>query len=345
MLAVLALVAWLSPAPYPTDQAMMEKVGRGVIVPGCADLNCFRMLVPAAIEALPGPSTLRWRGFAVVANAGAAIAAAYLALALGLSATAATYTAWLAATGAGSFATIHHPYNNDPFVLLLAPIITALLLAHRWIAASLIATVGVFAKEFAAAALFISAAAAALGRRWRESALQFMLAFAVTGIWVALQITLMRVYGYSYNDNPSSQPLAGGYLRLWLTHVTPASAAAALLGAYGAVYLLLPFGWRAAPVRLKQLAIGAIPAAAALIYVATPERAVWNFFFLLLPIGALVLERLPVSLALAFIAAFAIANMRIGGQIMAVPSSRYALSISIAIALLAIWRSRPLSLA
>lgn len=343
MLVVLTIVAWLSPAPYPTDQAMMERVGQGVIVPGCSDLNCFRILVPATLEALPGSSTVRWRGFSVVANAGAAIAAAYLALALGLSAPGATWTAWLAATGTGSFSTIHHPYNADPFVLLLAPLVTVLLLQNRLLAAGAIATAGIFAKEFAAAALYISAAAAALGRRWHESMRHFAVAITVTGIWVALQIALMTAFHYSYNDNPSSQPLSGGYLRLWLTHVTPLSGFAAIYGAFGAVYLLLPSGWALAPERLRQLAIGAIPAVAALVYVATPERAVWNFFFLVLPIAALVLERVPVALAGAFVASLAIANMRIGGQVMAVPSSRYAVVVSIGLALAAAWQARSAS--
>ena len=42
VLVVLVAVAGLAPAPFPTDQQMMEKVGQGVIVPGCADINCFR---------------------------------------------------------------------------------------------------------------------------------------------------------------------------------------------------------------------------------------------------------------------------------------------------------------
>lgn len=340
MVAVLAVVAWLSPLPYPTDQAMMERVGRGVIVPGCADLNCFRILVPATVEALPGPALPRWRGFAVAANAGAAIGTGYLALALGLSGAAATWAAWLAATGAGAFSTVHHPFNADPFVLLLAPVITALLLRRRWLPASVLATIGIFAKEFAAAPLYISAVASALARRWRESGLQFLLAFAVTATWIALQIALMRMFDYSYNDNPSSKPLAGGYLRLWLTHVSPLSGAAAVFGAFGAVYLLLPFGWQLAPQRLKHLTLGAIPAAAALIYVATPERALWNFYFLLTPIAALVLARASVPVAAVLVASFAIANLRIGGQVTAIPNSRYALAVSLVAALFAIRQSR-----
>jgi hypothetical protein len=336
MLGVLTIVARLSPAPYPTDQLMMERVGRGVLVPGCADLNCFRILVPAAVEALPGDAMVRWRAYAVIANALAAIAAARLALELGLSSSAATWTAWLSALGAGSLATVYHPYNADSFVLLLAPLITILLLRKRWFGAGALSTLGIFAKEFAAAPLYIASVAAGLAGRWRDCARQGLLAIAVTGIWVALQVTLIFALDYSYNDNPSSNLMAGGYLRRWLSHVTPASGAFALLGAFGGVYLLLPFGWRYAPDELKRLALGAVPALAALAYVATPERALWNFFFLVLPMAAMVLERAPVTVAVIFVASHAVANLRVGAQIAGVPHARYALALSLVAAATAI---------
>jgi hypothetical protein len=214
-------------------------------------------------------------------------------------------------------------------------------------AAGTVSTIGIFAKEFAAAPLYVAAAASALQHRWRETAQRAALAIIVTMVWLALQLTLMRIFNYSYNANPSSQPLAGGYLRLWLAHVTPATAVFALFGAYGAVYLLLPFGWRLAPAQLRQLAVGSIPALIAFVWVATPERALWNFFFLAIPIGALALATLPAGVAAAFVALFAIANLRIGAQISEVPSSRYALLATLLIAFAAWWRSsigRPMRL-
>ena len=337
---VLATVAWLAPSPQPTDQAMMEHVGQGVINPGCADLNCFRILVPAAVESLPGRSLPRWRTYAVVMNAAAAVATGWLALELGLPAAAITLTVWLSALGAGSFSTVYHPYNADSFVLFLAPVITVLLLRQRMVAAAVVSTIGIFAKEFAAAPLYIAAAASALQHRWRECGRRAALAVAVTLVWVALQLTLMRLFNYSYNENPSAQPLAGGYLRLWLAHVTPATALFALFGTFGAVYLLLPFGWRLAPPLLRQLAVGSIPAVVAFVFVATPERALWNFFFLAVPIGALALATLPAGFAAAFVVLFAIANLRIGAQVPDVPSSRYALLATLMIAVAAAWRSR-----
>lgn len=339
VVVVLAVVAWLSPVPFPTDQGMMETVGQGVIVPGCADLNCFRILVPAVVEHLPGPSLPRWRTYAVVVNAAAAVATGRLALALGLSPQAVTLAIWLSALGAGSFSTVNHPYNADPFVLFLAPVTTLLVLRGRQYAAGALATVGIFAKEFAAAPLFIVAAAAALKRDWRAFRVRFTLAVAVTGAWVGLQLALMLAFNYSYNENPSSRPLEGGYLRLWLTHVTPATAAFGLFGTFGALTLMLPFGWKLAPRVLKDLCLGAIPALCAFAYVATPERALWNFYFLAVPTAAIVLAHLPAPLAWTFVGAFTLANFRIGAQISEVPASRYALGVSIVIAGLAIVRA------
>ena len=339
VLVVLLAVAGLAPAPFPTDQQMMETVGQGVIVPGCADLNCFRILVPAVVESFPGPSLPRWRAYAVVANAAAAIATGRLALALGLAPGAVTLTIWLSALGAGSFSTVYHPFNADPFVLLLAPVTTWLLLRGHTGAAGALASLGVFAKEFAAAPLYIVAAAAALRREWVTFGHRLGLALAVTALWVAWQLLLMFAFNYSYNDNPSSKPLAGGYLRLWLSHVTPATAAFGLFGAFGAVNLALPLGWRQSPPALRALCVGAVPALLAFAYVATPERALWNFYFLAIPVGAIVLAQVPPMLSWTFVAAYTLANFRIGAQIAQVPASRYALAVSGAIALFAVVRA------
>jgi hypothetical protein len=319
---------------------MMERVGRGGIIEGCADLNCFRMLVPAIVESLPGPSMTRWRGYAVVCNTAAAVAAGWLVLQLGMPAMAATTTLWLSALGSGSLATIHHPFNADPFVWFLAPVITGLLLRSRVIQAAVLATIGIFAKEFAAAPLYIAAAASAIGRQWADCRRQALAAVVVTAAWLALQVTLMQAFNYSYGNNPSSQLQTGGYLRLWLTHVTPLTGTLAIFGTFGALWLLLPAGWAAAPVALRHLAIGALPAAAAFVYVATPERVLWNFFFLVVPIAALALTRLPVPFVAGFIALFGAANFRIGAQIAEVPASRYAVILTVALAVLAVMRPR-----
>ena len=339
---VLGLVAAVAPPPAPTDQLMMERVGQGVIVPGCSDLNCFRVLVPAVVERLPGPSLVRWRAFAVVANAAAAVAAGRLALALGLGSRAASLTIWLSALAAGSFSTVYHPYNADPLVLLMAPVITLLWIQGRVGVAALIAAVGIFAKEFAAAPLYIVAGAAALRRDWHEVRRGLLCAVGVTLLWVCLQLGLMALFGYTYNQNPSSMPLAGGYLVYWLRHVTPASALLGLFGAYGALYLLMPLGYLRAPAILRQLLLASVLPALAFVYVATPERAIGNFYFLVIPTAAIVLAALPVVPRWAFVALYAVANLRVGAQVPGIPAARYAVIGSIAIAVAAVaasWRT------
>jgi hypothetical protein len=340
--AVLSLVAWLSPPPHPTDQLTMERVGQGVIVAGCADLNCFRILVPATLEALPGPSLPRWRAYAVVANAVAAVAAGRLAVAFGLSTHAAVLTLWLSAMAAGSMGTVHHPYNADPFVLMLAPVITLWLMSGRPRAAGALAAIGIFAKEFAAAPHVIVAGAAGLRRDWAAFGRGLAQAAGIIGLWVCLQLALTLVFGYSYNQNPSSRLWEGGYLVLWLRHMSVASALFAVFTAYGALYLAMPLGFRLAPPKLKHLVLAAIPAAAAFVYVATPERAIGNFYYLVVPLAAMVLASLPVAATAVFVACFAAANLRIGAQIPGVPASRFALMASSAIAVAAVvvaWRS------
>jgi len=118
--------------------------------------------------------------------------------------------------------------------------------------------------------------------------------------------------------------------------VSPATAAFGLFGAFGALNLMLPLGWKMAPPALRALCLGALPALAAFVYVATPERALWNFYFLAVPAAAIVLAYLPAALGWLFVAAYALANFRIGAQISQVPASRYALALSIILAIIAI---------
>ena len=246
---------------------------------------------------------------------------------------------WLSALGAGSLSTIYHPYHADPFVLWLAPVTTLWLIKGRTLAAGALATAGVLAKEFAAAPLYIAAAAAAWTGDRSAFVKRLAVAVTVTLIWVALQILLMSAFGYSYNANPSARVLSGGYAWYWLQHVTFRTGAYALFGTFAALNLLIPFGWRHAPAPLRALAIGAVPALIAFIYVATPERALWNFYFLAIPIGAIVLASLPPVLRWGFVACYLIANLRIGAQIPDAPAARYALAGSVLIAIAAIVRS------
>src|SRR2546430_6035504 len=57
-------------------------------------------------------------------------------------------------------------------------------------------------------------------------------------------------------------------------------------------------------------------------YVQRPDRALWNFHFLVVPFGALVLERAGDRLAAATLATFAIGNLKVGAQLPWIPAAR-----------------------
>jgi hypothetical protein len=121
----------------------------------------------------------------------------------------------------------------------------------------------------------------------------------------------------------------------------PAAAISSLVSEFGAVYLLIPFGWISAPRTLKQLSIAAVPFAAFLAYVEQPDRALWNFHFLAFPLAAIVLDDLPATARWAFVGFYALANARVGAQLEIAPPARFPLAVSAAIAVAAValhWR-------
>jgi membrane protein implicated in regulation of membrane protease activity len=100
-----------------------------------------------------------------------------------------------------------------------------------------------------------------------------------------------------------------------------------------------------APPKLRAFAIAAVLPGLALSYVQIPDRALWNFYYLWIPLAAIVLAALPPVWAWTFVVMFGVSNLRIGAQLPFVPPMRIPMAITIAIAIVAIvmkWRaSRP----
>jgi hypothetical protein len=344
MVVVLAVVLRAVPDPQPTDEYNMQRIGQQMLIAGCDDLNCFRILVPAIVESFPGPVLERWRWYAVLGNASGAIVAGELALAFGLTRQAALLTMWLSAVGFGSMSMVYHPYTADSLMFLLCPLVTLMLVRGRLAWAGAIATIGIFGKEVAAAPLFIAAIAHGIERQWRPAAQTLAVALGVTAIWIALQLTLMSLFQYGYGPNPSVDLFAGGYFKYWLEHAGLRNAGVALFVEYGAIYFLAAYGLMLAPKRLRAFAIGAIPPALALSYVQIPDRALWNFYYLWVPLAAIVLTSLPMLAGWVFTLMFGLANVRVAGQVMSVPPIRVTITITLVIAVAAIvakWRAVP----
>jgi hypothetical protein len=336
LVVLLGVIAWLSPAPdHVTDRDIYEATASHFIVVDCTDLHCFRVLVPWAIGIVPGPSLLKWKAYAVLGNAAAAVAVYQLCLAFGLTRRAAWLASTASAFGFGSLYTLHDVFTADPLMYFLGGFVTLQLLAERVAYSGALAAVGVFAKEFVAAPLFAFSALAAIERRPDLALRTLAAALFAFLVWLALQLTLMLRFNYGYGANPSTDLLGGGYLLPWFEKQSLRGALSALFDVYGVHYILACAGMLWAPNRLKRLALVSIPVALIFAYVQQPDRALWNMHYLMMPLAAVVLARVSNVLAWGTIGAGALANLRVGAQLPLVPA-RFALGISLVLGCAAI---------
>jgi hypothetical protein len=331
----LGAIAFFSPRPdRVTDRDVYEASARYHIVPDCTDLHCFRLLVPWTLGVFPGSSDLRWKSYAVICNAAAALCLFSLCLTLGLTYRTARFASIVTAFGFGSLYTLHDPFTADPLMFALGPLLMDLMLRGHIAAAGVIGSIGVLGKEFAAAPLFIFTASAAVERHWATAARALAAANAAFIVWIAAQLTLMLRYNYGYGDSTSTQLLSGGLIVHWFAKMSVRGVLSAMFNEFGALYVLAPIGFLLAPAPLRRLAVVALPAAALFSYVQQPDRALWNFHFLIVPLGAVVLDRAPAFLAWATTGAFAFANLRVGAQL-TLPAARFALGLSVLLAIVA----------
>jgi hypothetical protein len=333
--AVLGAIAAAASTQRLPDSYYYERIAAQTIIPGCAEIHCFRPLVPWMLGLLP-PSLAKWKAYAAFSNVGAALAVYDLCLVFGMTTRASVLAGSLSAFGFGSLYTLFEPFTADPLMFWFSPLVTRWLLQDRFLRAGGLAALGVFAKEFVVAPMVIVTLADVRGGRWTHARRTAAAAAVGFGLWLAMQFWFMHAYGYSYGDNKSPRIASGGYLVFWLQHETVRGAAAAMAVEFGALYLLIPFGFRKAPASLRALAVAAIPIACIFGYVQQPDRALWNFHFIATPLSALVIDALPNVLAVAFVLLFGLSNLRIGAQVSSVPEARYAVALTVMLAVLAI---------
>ena len=345
--ACLAAIAWWSPVPErATDRGLYEDMAAQWTIPHCSEPHCFRVLVPWTVGRLPGPAVAKWRAYAVIMNVVAGAGVAALCLAWGLSRRVALMAAVASVFGFGSLYTLHDSFTADPLMFAIGPWVVWLLERQRLGWAAVVAMAGVTAKEFAAAPVYVFAAASWLRGNVALAIRVFAIGTLAFAVWLGLQLFLMSRFGYSYGNSASANLLGGSYLATWLDGVSGRAALSAMAAEFGALWLLAPAGFIAAPRNLQLLVIAALPVAALFAYVQQPDRALWNFHFLVTPLAALILARAPAPLAWATLGTFAFANLRLGAQIAAVPAARFALALSAGLAVACIattWRQRPVT--
>src|SRR6185503_9501123 len=216
------------------------------------------------------------------------------------------FATWISAFGFGSLQSIFDPYTSDPVMYLIGPLMMSDLLRDRLWRPGAIGSIGVLAKEFAAVPLWMFALMSALRRRWNMAARAALAAGAATLVWLTVQTVFMTLYNYSYGGNPSVNLLGGGYLAVWVSALGRPRAAAYLFLAFGPLFVLLVAGLTRASRTLRLLAWSSLPPAIAFAYVQQPDRSLWNFHFVVIPIAMLVLQELPDRWCWLFVIAFGV---------------------------------------
>ena len=341
MIAVLGTVAWLSPQPWwETDRDVYERMGREWVVPGCNDFHCFRPLVSWVLGRIPGPPLVIWKSYAVLCQAGAGLAMALWAMRWGATPGSARMVGWLTALGSGACYTLFDPYASDPLMHLLGPVLMLMIDRHRLAGAATLSAIGVFAKEFAAVPLVISAAARAVQGQWPEARRLTAAALGVIAVWAAWQISARTVLHYTTGPTYSADLTTGGYVVFWLLTLSTTLVITLIAMVLGGLWLLWPAGLMRGPRALRQLTFAAVPAILVFNALQQPDRALWNFAFLVMPAVAIALDRAPAMLGWLLVAAQALLNMRFGAQLPQLPPARVSLAASVVIAAVIIWRGR-----
>ena len=309
--AALAAVIHLAAPEQPrlSDRAEYEYNGLEVLAPRCPHtIYCYRILVPIVLAQLPVDPELRWRGLAWLAHtATGTIVAAALPAGSPLIA-----SVLLQSSYAFTF-TAYDPYSPDPIVFVIAALILYYWTADRAFAATLLAIVFVFAKE--TVALIASAPAiAAVVYRDRATWWRWLAPAALAWITLLTFHWYMDTFaGWGIAKNPAASFSTGSWLALWWQN-NPSLLRKALMifSPFGFAWLFAALGCRHATLSLRQLAIGAVLPLAALVYVQTPERALGNAFFVVIPLATIFLSRVPAAPAWAATITSALVTAKIG---------------------------------
>ena len=341
LLVVAGAMAWLAPEPaYETDRGVYERMGHEWLVPGCNDFHCFRPLVSWVLGRLPGPPIVIWKAYAVFAQVGAGIAMAYWVMRWGVSASTARMVAWLTALGSGACYTLFDPFTPDPLMHLLAPVLMLLIDRGSVLSATALSVAGVMAKEFAAVPIIVGAAYRAVRDQWHDASRLALGSVVVLSVWSGWQLFARNVLGYTTGPTYSADLTTGGFLVFWLLTLSPSLVAVLMAMVLGGLWLHWPAGLLWGPRALRQLTFASVPAILIFNALQQPDRALWNFAFVLMPAVALVLDRVPPVMGWMFVAAQAVLNARFGAQLVQAPPARFSFAVAAILAVAILLRAR-----
>jgi len=259
----LAILVLLIPAaPLTGDGQSYVQFVRNDLQGGASSWHERRLLGPLIVRALPLDPL---DGFRALTLASLALTAALTWLAArhlvddelqALTAIPLLFGTWVVAPNLREYALI------DPLAWACVAAIWLCVVRQQWLAAGALAAVGVLAKEVVLLAA-IAAAAAAWNRRVPLRAVAVVAPAAI----VVVGLTLVF---------PGSGADAGAYVIKWiqdgLGSLGPVRAVYLVFASYGALWLLVPQGWRALPPHVRRAGAVLLLTAPLLPFVGSPER-------------------------------------------------------------------------
>jgi hypothetical protein len=197
----------------------------------------------------------------------------------------------------------------------------------------------VFAKETVGPIVAAPAIAAMLVARDRPAWWRWLVPVTLAGLTLLGFHWYMDTYaGWGISRNAASNFSTGSWLAIWWKN-NPSLVHKALIffSPFGWGWVFAALGYRHAPRAFKQLAAGAVLPMLALIYVQTPERALGNAFFVIIPLATVFLSRVPPGAAWAAAITNALVTARMGLSSDLLPSSSILLVPATAAAAWAFW--------
>ena len=352
-LALAFAIHQLAPGePRLSDREAYDYIGQAPFAPNCPfSIYCYRPLAPTLVHNLPFDPGTSWRAYQVLSNAAAGSVIATVAATLSAAPVVPLLVSVMAQTSYGFTFTAYDPYAADPLVFLIAALLTWCWVHDRLWPALALSTIGIFAKEtvaLIAIAIAVAAVIAAVLRSRASVRARFHLRRRAGGqvaagwcpalVSVAVLATfhvISRVWlNWEIASNPAAQLSHGSWLGLWWRNNPFLERKVYMIFAtFGFGWVFAVLGWRIAPPAWRALAIGTIPPMLLLLVAQTPERALGNAFFVVIPLAVLFAARAPLVGSVA-IGLNALVTAKAGSSSPWLPSARVTLLLAAAAAVL-----------
>ena len=317
--ALATAIAGIAPRePVLSDRNDYEYNSKRWLYAYCSSsIFCYRILVPVLLEFVPMESGPRWRAYQLLSHTatGTVVSMAIAPIASPLM------TSMLLQSSYAFAYTGYDPYSADPLVFLVAALTLYLWLLDRTFVMALMASVGVFAKETVALVASVPAIAVMLSDRTRKMR-WWVPALVAWSVLLTFHWYMDTYGGWTVRQSASSNLLTGAWFIVWWRGNPSFVAKATLLFApFGFGWVFASMGYRYATPAIRALALGAVLPIAALAYVQTPERALSNAFFVMVPLASIFLSRVPPAAAWAAAITNGLVTAKLGTSTVLLPSS------------------------